>query len=54
VPKYLQPLMERIQRGDIDPSFLITHRLTIDDAASGYRTFRYDQEECIKVVMQPS
>jgi threonine dehydrogenase-like Zn-dependent dehydrogenase len=54
VPRYLQPLMDRIQRGEIDPSFLITHRLKIDDAASGYRTFRYDPEECIKVVMQPS
>jgi threonine dehydrogenase-like Zn-dependent dehydrogenase len=54
VPRYLQPLMERIQRGDIDPSFVITHRLKIDDAATGYRTFRYDPEECIKVVMQPS
>ena len=54
VPKYLQPLLERIQRGEIDPSFLITHRLKIDDAASGYRTFRYDPEECIKVVMQTS
>ncbi|PWT89358.1 MAG: glutathione-dependent formaldehyde dehydrogenase [Proteobacteria bacterium] len=54
VPRYLQPLLDRIQRGEIDPSFLITHRLKIDDAASGYRTFRYDPEECIKVVMQPS
>jgi threonine dehydrogenase-like Zn-dependent dehydrogenase len=54
VPRYLQPLMDRIQRGEIDPSFLITHRLKIDDAADGYRTFRYDPEECIKVVLQPS
>jgi threonine dehydrogenase-like Zn-dependent dehydrogenase len=54
VPRYLQPLMERIQRGEIDPSFLITHRLKIDDAESGYRTFRYNPEECIKVVMEPS
>jgi threonine dehydrogenase-like Zn-dependent dehydrogenase len=54
VPRYLQPLMDRIQRGEIDPSFLITHRLKIDDAAAGYHTFRYDPEDCIKVVMQPS
>jgi threonine dehydrogenase-like Zn-dependent dehydrogenase len=54
VPKYMQPLLERIRRGDIDPSFVITHRLKIDDAADGYQTFRYDPEECIKVVMQPS
>jgi threonine dehydrogenase-like Zn-dependent dehydrogenase len=54
VPRYLQPLMERIQRGEIDPSFLITHRLHLDDAANGYRTFRYDPEECLKVVLRPS
>jgi threonine dehydrogenase-like Zn-dependent dehydrogenase len=54
VPRYLPMLMERIQRGEIDPSFVITHRLKIDDAAAGYRTFRHDPEECIKVVMQPS
>src|SRR4029077_11215136 len=37
VPKYLQPLLERIQRGEIDPSFLITHRVKIDDAAAAYK-----------------
>jgi threonine dehydrogenase-like Zn-dependent dehydrogenase len=47
-------LMQHIQAGDIDPGFVITHRLKIDSAAEGYRTFRYDPDECVKVVMNPS
>jgi threonine dehydrogenase-like Zn-dependent dehydrogenase len=54
VPRYLKPLLDRIQQGQIDPGFLITHRLKIDDAAEGYRTFRYNPDECIKVVLEPS
>jgi threonine dehydrogenase-like Zn-dependent dehydrogenase len=54
VPRYMNRLMQHIQAGDIDPSFVITHRLNIDNAADGYRTFRYDPEECVKVVMKPS
>jgi len=54
VPRYMNRLMQHIQAGDIDPSFVITHRMKIDDAADGYHTFRYDPDECIKVVMKPS
>ena len=54
VPRYMKQLLERIEAGAIDPSFVITHRLKIDDAADGYRTFRYDPDECIKVVLNPS
>jgi threonine dehydrogenase-like Zn-dependent dehydrogenase len=54
VPRYLQTLLERIQSGAIDPSFVITHRLRIDDAAEGYRTFRYRPDDCIKVVLNPN
>jgi threonine dehydrogenase-like Zn-dependent dehydrogenase len=54
VPRYMNQLMQHIQAGDIDPAFVITHRLNLDDAAEGYRTFRYDPGECIKVVMKPS
>ncbi|MGH8218896.1 MAG: zinc-dependent alcohol dehydrogenase [Steroidobacteraceae bacterium] len=53
VQRYLQPLLERIQKGEIDPSFIITHRLRLDEAAEGYRMFRDDQNECIKVVLKP-
>jgi threonine dehydrogenase-like Zn-dependent dehydrogenase len=54
VPRYMNQLLQHIVAGDIDPSFVITHRLGIDDAADGYRTFRYDPNDCIKVVLNPS
>jgi threonine dehydrogenase-like Zn-dependent dehydrogenase len=46
-------LLERIERGEIDPSFIITHRVKLDDAPEMYRTFREKQDDCIKVVMKP-
>ena len=52
VHKYLRPLIERVARGEIDPSFVITHRMTLDDGAQGYSTFDA-QNGCIKVVMRP-
>jgi threonine dehydrogenase-like Zn-dependent dehydrogenase len=54
VQRYMRPLLERIQKGDIDPTFIITHRLSLDDAPQAYRTFRDKQDECVKVVMRPS
>jgi threonine dehydrogenase-like Zn-dependent dehydrogenase len=54
VHNYTRPLFERIERGDIDPSFIITHRVTLDDAPEMYRTFRDKQDDCVKVVMRPS
>jgi threonine dehydrogenase-like Zn-dependent dehydrogenase len=53
VMKYLRPLLDRIDRVEIDPSFVITHRLPIDQAAEAYRTFRDNKDECIKVVLKP-
>lgn len=53
VHRYLKPLLERIERGEIDPSFVITHRLTLDDAPVAYKTFRDKEDHCIKVVMKP-
>jgi threonine dehydrogenase-like Zn-dependent dehydrogenase len=53
VQRYMRPLMERIQKGEIDPSFLITHRAGLDDAPQLYRTFRDKQDECVKVVLKP-
>jgi threonine dehydrogenase-like Zn-dependent dehydrogenase len=52
VHRYLKPLMERVEKGEIDPSFVITHRLGLDDGADGYSTFD-GQDGCIKVVMKP-
>jgi threonine dehydrogenase-like Zn-dependent dehydrogenase len=51
--RYLAPLLERIERGEIDPSFVITHRVRLDEAPAMYRTFRNKQDSCIKVVMRP-
>jgi threonine dehydrogenase-like Zn-dependent dehydrogenase len=53
VMRYMKPLLERIQNGQIDPSRLITHRLGLNDAAWGYQTFRDKQDDCIKVVLKP-
>jgi len=51
--KYMPILLERIERGEIDPSFIITHRIGLEDAPGMYRTFRDKQDACIKVVMKP-
>lgn len=53
VHRYLEPLLNKIQSGDIDPSFVITHRLSLDEAPQAYRTFRDKQDHCIKVVLDP-
>jgi threonine dehydrogenase-like Zn-dependent dehydrogenase len=53
VQKYLRPLLDIIERGDIDPSFVITHRMRLADAPEGYHTFKNKQDDCIKVVLKP-
>ena len=53
VHRYMQPLLDRIERGEIDPSFVITHRLPLDEAPQAYKMFRDKQDECIKVVLKP-
>ncbi|WP_027482597.1 zinc-dependent alcohol dehydrogenase [Deinococcus pimensis] len=53
VPRYLPRLMEMIERGAIDPSFVITHRATLDEAPELYKTFRDKKDGCIKVVLDP-
>jgi threonine dehydrogenase-like Zn-dependent dehydrogenase len=50
--KYMPMLLDRIERMEIDPSFVITHRGTLDDAPSLYQTFRDKQDDCIKVVLK--
>jgi len=52
--RYMGPLLDRIQKGEIDPSFIITHRLALDEAPRGYKIFRDKQEGCIKVVLKPA
>ena len=53
VHRYLRPLLERVEKGDIDPSFIVTHRMSLDDAPKGYETFKHKQDECVKVVLKP-
>jgi threonine dehydrogenase-like Zn-dependent dehydrogenase len=53
VHRYLPSLLDRIARGEIDPSFVITHRVPLEDAPAAYRTFRDKEDGCIKVVLKP-
>ena len=53
VHRYLRPLLDRIQNGDIDPTFIITHRLPLDQAPHGYEIFKHKKDNCIKVVLKP-
>lgn len=53
VQHYLPKLLERIEKGEIDPSFVITHRGTLEDGPELYNTFRDRKDGCIKVVLKP-
>ncbi|MDB4874941.1 MAG: glutathione-dependent formaldehyde dehydrogenase [Gemmatimonadetes bacterium] len=52
--RYTKPLLAKIEAGEFDPSFVITHRVPLDDAPKMYKTFRDKQDGCIKVVLTPS
>jgi threonine dehydrogenase-like Zn-dependent dehydrogenase len=53
MPRYTEPLMKMIEEGKIDPSFIVTHQVPIDDAPEMYKTFRDKEDGCIKVVLKP-
>ena len=53
VQRYMKPLLGRIESGEIDPSFIVTHRMRLDDAPDGYALFAKKQDDCIKVVLTP-
>ncbi|MDP1667398.1 MAG: zinc-dependent alcohol dehydrogenase [Methylobacter sp.] len=53
VQKYMPILFEKIEKDEIDPSFVITHHMQLDDAAKGYSIFKEKQDHCIKVVLKP-
>jgi threonine dehydrogenase-like Zn-dependent dehydrogenase len=53
VQRYLGRLYDHVKNGDIDPSFVITHRLPLNEAPNGYETFKHKQDECVKVVLKP-
>jgi len=53
VHRYMRPLLERILKGEIDPTAVITHRLALDEAPLGYRIFKNKEDDCVKVVLKP-
>lgn len=53
VHRYMRQLLDRIEGGDIEPSAIITHRMSLDEAPAGYAMFTGKQDDCIKVVMHP-
>jgi threonine dehydrogenase-like Zn-dependent dehydrogenase len=53
VHRYMRPLLDRVEAGEIDPSFVITHRMRLEDAPMGYDLFVNKEDECMKVVLTP-
>jgi len=53
VQAYQKQLLERIQQGSIDPSRIITHRMSLEDAPHGYQIFKEKEDNCVKVVLKP-
>jgi threonine dehydrogenase-like Zn-dependent dehydrogenase len=54
VQRYMKPLLDRVTKGEIDPSMVITHRLPLDQAPRGYAMFRNKEDNCEKVVLKPN
>jgi threonine dehydrogenase-like Zn-dependent dehydrogenase len=53
VQRYMRPLLERIHKGDIDPSFVVTHTMRLEDAPKAFKMFNEKKDDCIKVVLKP-
>jgi threonine dehydrogenase-like Zn-dependent dehydrogenase len=53
VQRYMRPLLERIQNRELDPSFVITHHMALDDAPAGFEMFAKKQDNCEKIVLEP-
>jgi threonine dehydrogenase-like Zn-dependent dehydrogenase len=51
--RYMKPLLAMIENGDIDPSFVVTHRMSLEEAPHGYDIFKNKEDNCIKVVLKP-
>jgi threonine dehydrogenase-like Zn-dependent dehydrogenase len=54
VHRYMRPLLERITNGEIDPTFIITHTMRLEDAPKGFDIFKHKQDDCMKVVLKPN
>jgi threonine dehydrogenase-like Zn-dependent dehydrogenase len=53
VQHYFEPLLGRISSGEIDPSFIVTHRMPLEDAPRAFELFLNKQDDCLKVVLKP-
>ncbi len=53
VQRYMQPLLDRIERGELDPTFIITHEMPLGDAVRGYEIFKNKLDDCVKVILKP-
>ncbi|HMV47846.1 MAG TPA: zinc-dependent alcohol dehydrogenase [Blastocatellia bacterium] len=53
VQRYFQPLLDRIKNGEIDPSFVVTHRMKLEDAPDSFDLFVNKEDDCIKIVLKP-
>ena len=52
VQKYLEPLLRKVEAGEIDSSFVITHKIALENASAAYKTFRDKKDGCIRVVIR--
>ncbi|MBX5492282.1 MAG: glutathione-dependent formaldehyde dehydrogenase [Chloroflexi bacterium] len=51
--RYMRRLLDYVERGEVDPSFVVTHRMTLDDAPQAFRMFKEKLDGCVRVVMRP-
>ena len=51
--RYMPEMLRHVQEGSLDPSFLITHRMSLEDAPRGYEMFKKKEDGCLRAVFQP-
>ena len=51
--RYLDRMLDHVQRGDVDPAVVATHRMTLEQAPDGYELFKHKRDGCIRVVLTP-
>ncbi|OBF51899.1 glutathione-dependent formaldehyde dehydrogenase [Mycobacterium sp. 852002-53434_SCH5985345] len=54
VHRYMRPLLDRIRNGDIDPTIVVSHHLSLDQAPHGYEIFKNKEDRCTKVILNPT
>ena len=53
VQRYLKPLLAKIEAGEVDPTYMITHTASLEEAPEMYKKFRDKEDGCVKVVLKP-